>query len=84
MSIYHPQKRLKYSCLSLCLRRDEINVTDYYQYEEENEDVLAREPFIVMFECPNTGMYVYMIFASDQSDLVLPFQDKHLNPFTMI
>uniref|UniRef100_A0A3P9BJJ7 Deoxyribonuclease n=1 Tax=Maylandia zebra TaxID=106582 RepID=A0A3P9BJJ7_9CICH len=35
-------------------RRDEINVTDYYQYEEENEDVLAREPFIVMFECPNT------------------------------
>nr|XP_023009822.1 deoxyribonuclease-1 isoform X2 [Maylandia zebra] len=34
--------------------RDEINVTDYYQYEEENEDVLAREPFIVMFECPNT------------------------------
>lgn len=59
-------------------------MTDYYQYEEENEDVLAREPFIVMFECPNTGMYVYMIFASDQSDLVLPFQDKHLNPFTMI
>uniref|UniRef100_A0A3Q4H188 Deoxyribonuclease n=1 Tax=Neolamprologus brichardi TaxID=32507 RepID=A0A3Q4H188_NEOBR len=35
-------------------RHDEINVTDYYQYEEENEDVLAREPFIVMFECPNT------------------------------
>lgn len=26
-----------------------MSVTDRYQYEEENKDVLAREPFIVQF-----------------------------------
>uniref|UniRef100_A0A3B4F1U9 Deoxyribonuclease gamma-like n=1 Tax=Pundamilia nyererei TaxID=303518 RepID=A0A3B4F1U9_9CICH len=40
-------------------RHDEINVTDYYQYEEENEDAgdedaFAREPFILRFDCPTT------------------------------
>ncbi|KAL3978786.1 hypothetical protein ACER0C_019848 [Sarotherodon galilaeus] len=30
-------------------RQDEMSVIDRYQYEEENEDVLAREPFIVQF-----------------------------------
>ncbi|XP_039468604.1 deoxyribonuclease-1-like [Oreochromis aureus] len=30
-------------------RQDEMSVIDRYQYEEENENVLAREPFIVQF-----------------------------------
>ncbi|XP_065327026.1 deoxyribonuclease-1-like [Pelmatolapia mariae] len=30
-------------------RQDEMSVIDRYQYDEENEDVLAREPFIVQF-----------------------------------
>uniref|UniRef100_A0AAZ1Y1E2 Endonuclease/exonuclease/phosphatase domain-containing protein n=1 Tax=Oreochromis aureus TaxID=47969 RepID=A0AAZ1Y1E2_OREAU len=30
-------------------RQDEMSVIDRYQYEEENKDVLAREPFIVQF-----------------------------------
>uniref|UniRef100_UPI0037E76046 deoxyribonuclease-1-like n=1 Tax=Semicossyphus pulcher TaxID=241346 RepID=UPI0037E76046 len=35
-------------------RMDEVSVIDKYQYEEEDEDVLAREPYIVKFDCPNT------------------------------
>uniref|UniRef100_A0AAZ1WZB0 Deoxyribonuclease n=1 Tax=Oreochromis aureus TaxID=47969 RepID=A0AAZ1WZB0_OREAU len=31
-------------------RQDEMSVIDRYQYEEENENVLAREPFIVQFQ----------------------------------
>uniref|UniRef100_A0A3B4F0M4 Deoxyribonuclease-1-like n=1 Tax=Pundamilia nyererei TaxID=303518 RepID=A0A3B4F0M4_9CICH len=30
-------------------RQEEMSVIDRYQYEEENKDVLAREPFIVQF-----------------------------------
>ncbi|XP_070758508.1 deoxyribonuclease-1-like [Enoplosus armatus] len=36
-------------------RKDEVKMIDSYQYEEEeDEDVLAREPFILLFKCPNT------------------------------
>ncbi|XP_045884618.1 deoxyribonuclease-1-like [Micropterus dolomieu] len=34
-------------------RENEVKIWDYYQYED-NEDVLARNPFILWFKCPNT------------------------------
>ncbi|XP_044040241.1 deoxyribonuclease-1-like isoform X2 [Siniperca chuatsi] len=35
-------------------REDEVRLIDSYQYEEEDEDMLASEPFILRFKCPNT------------------------------
>ncbi|XP_054473538.1 deoxyribonuclease-1-like isoform X2 [Anoplopoma fimbria] len=37
-------------------REDEAKVVDSFQYEEEDEDVLAREPFILHFSFPNTAV----------------------------
>uniref|UniRef100_A0A8C9YHI6 Uncharacterized protein n=1 Tax=Sander lucioperca TaxID=283035 RepID=A0A8C9YHI6_SANLU len=34
---------------------DEVKMIKSYQYEERT-DVLAREPYILQFECPNTGV----------------------------
>ncbi|KAM9361365.1 deoxyribonuclease-1-like [Symphorus nematophorus] len=38
-------------------RKDEVRVMNSYQYrEQEEEDVLAREPFAVQFACPSTSV----------------------------
>ncbi|XP_035517020.1 deoxyribonuclease-1-like [Morone saxatilis] len=35
-------------------RKDEVRVINFHQYKETAEDTLAREPFMVRFECLNT------------------------------
>ncbi|XP_045884625.1 deoxyribonuclease-1-like isoform X1 [Micropterus dolomieu] len=35
-------------------RVDEVRIIGSYQYEADNKDVIAREPFILRFQCPYT------------------------------
>ncbi|KAF3690347.1 Deoxyribonuclease-1 [Channa argus] len=37
-------------------RQEEVSVSEQYQYEEGNEDVFAREPFILKFKCPKAAV----------------------------
>lgn len=51
--------KLFYSYYCLCFREDEVNLTAQYQYEDNqvgDVDAFAREPFILHFNCPSTGV----------------------------
>ncbi|MED6288246.1 hypothetical protein CHARACLAT_024724 [Characodon lateralis] len=44
----------------MCLREAEVKLTDQHQYEDNqlgDEDAFAREPFVLRFHCPTTGLW---------------------------
>lgn len=54
-----------FTCLSL--RPDEVTLKDSHQYEDNqagDEDAFAREPFILRFDCPTTGLCCLLCLSS--------------------
>ncbi|KAF3860542.1 hypothetical protein F7725_000797 [Dissostichus mawsoni] len=40
--------------VALCFRKKEVEIIDSYQYGGNDEDVITRQPFVVLLKCPNT------------------------------
>ena len=52
--------------ICVCLREADVTLKDFYQYEDNQVgdlDAFAREPFILRFSCPSTGM-CYILYVS--------------------
>ena len=46
-------------------RDDLVDMVGFYQYDDEEtvkEDILARDPYILRFRCPNTGAFFFFFF----------------------